>query len=89
MDYTPGKLLPLTKSTRQRHHKSKEGNPCSHFRISWDYDTVMIKGRMTPVVKGDHVINTVQKTRGSLLLAGNQHWVASFWLTFKPTSNDG
>lgn len=26
----------------------------SHFRISWDYDTVIIKGRMTPVVKGDH-----------------------------------
>lgn len=29
MDYTPGKLLTLTKSTRQQHHKSKGGNPCT------------------------------------------------------------
>lgn len=36
----------------------------SHFRISWDYDTVMVKGRITPVVKGDHVTNTAQKTKG-------------------------
>lgn len=63
MGYTPGKLLTLTKSTRQRHHKSKGGNPCSHFRISWDYDTAVIKDRMTSVVKGDHVINTAQKTK--------------------------
>lgn len=29
MDHTPGKLLTLTKSTRQQHHKSKGGNPCT------------------------------------------------------------
>lgn len=29
MDYTPGKLLTLTKSTRQQHHESKGGNPCT------------------------------------------------------------
>lgn len=63
MGYTPGKLLTLTKSTRQQHHKSKGGNPCSHFRISWDYDTAVIKDRMTPVVKGDRVINTAQETK--------------------------
>lgn len=39
----------------------------SHFRISWDYDTVMLKGRRTPVVKkGDCVRNVSQKTKGVL-----------------------
>lgn len=56
----------------------------SHFRISWAYDTVMmIKGRMTPVLKKggscDKYITENQK--GSLLIASNQHWVVSFWLT--------
>lgn len=37
----------------------------SHLKISWDYDTVMIQDRMTPVVKkGDHVIIISQKTEG-------------------------
>lgn len=37
----------------------------SHFKISWNYDTLMIKGRMTPVVKKEgHVINVSQKTEG-------------------------
>lgn len=40
----------------------------SHFRISWAYDTVMmIKGRMTPVLKkGGHVISISQKTKRAL-----------------------
>lgn len=34
----------------------------SHFGISWDYDTVKIKGRKTPVIKkGGHVISISQK----------------------------
>lgn len=38
----------------------------SHFRISWGYDTVTVKGRTTPVgKKGDHVINIEQKTQGA------------------------
>lgn len=46
----------------------------SHFRTSWNYDTVMIKG--------EHVIKYfAENQRGSLLLASNQHWVVSFWLT--------
>lgn len=73
MGYTPGKLLTLTKSTRQRHHKSKGGNPCSHFRISWDYDTAVIKGRMTPLVKGSCNKYCTESQKGSLLLAINTY----------------
>lgn len=50
----PDQIHKTTTSQKQR-RKSMH----SHFRISWDYDTVMIKGRMTPVVKGDHVTNIV------------------------------
>lgn len=51
----------IHKTTSQ---KQRRKSMHSHFRISWDYDTVMVKGRITPVVKGDHVTNTVQKTKG-------------------------
>lgn len=62
----------------------------SHFRVSWDYDTVMTKGRMTPVAKeGDSAIHTSQKTKGLLNPISNQHWIVSFWLTLRPSSNMG
>lgn len=57
----PDQIHKTTTSQKQR-RKSMH----SHFRISWDYDTVTIKGRTTPVVKkGAHVINTAQKTLGA------------------------
>lgn len=67
MDHTLGKLLTQTKSTRRQHHKSRGGNPCTAIsRISWGYDTVTVKGRVTPVgQKGVPVINTAQKIQGA------------------------
>lgn len=57
----PDQIHETTTSQKQR-RKSMH----SHFRISWDYDTVMSKGRMTPVVKeGAHVINIAQKAQGA------------------------
>ncbi|EPQ02708.1 T-cell surface glycoprotein CD1a, partial [Myotis brandtii] len=45
--------------------KAKKEIHAPSFQDLWDYDTVMMKGRMIPVVKGDHVTNTVQKTKGA------------------------
>lgn len=65
----PDQIHETTTSQKQR-RKSMH----SHFRTSWNYDTVMIKG--------EHVIKYfAENQRGSLLLASNQHWVVSFWLT--------
>lgn len=65
----PDQIHETTTSQKQR-RKSMH----SHFRTSWNYDTVMIKG--------EHVIrHFAENQRGSLLLASNQHWVVSFWFT--------
>lgn len=35
----------------------------SHFRVSWGYDTVMTKGRMTPGEGGNHVTQFTENQR--------------------------
>jgi hypothetical protein len=50
----------------------------SHFRVSWGYDTVMIKGRKTFGRGGRSQYTFHRKPKGSLLLPSIQHWIVSF-----------
>lgn len=64
MDHTLGKLLTLTKSTRQHHHRSRGGNPCTAFSgslgamIQW-----WSKLDWHPAGEGNHGTHSSQKTR--------------------------
>lgn len=71
----PDQIHKTTTSQKQR-RKSMH----SHFRISWDYDTGMIKGRIdTCSMEGRSCDQYfIENQRGSLLLVSNQHWVVSF-----------
>lgn len=44
---TPGKLLTLTKPTRQQHHEAEEDIHAQPFQGLWGYDTGMIQGSDT------------------------------------------
>lgn len=52
----------------------------SHFRVSWGYDTVMIKGKMTPGEGGQPRDTVHRKPESAALLANDPHFTF-FWLT--------
>lgn len=71
----PDQIHKTTTSQKQR-RKSMH----SHFRISWDYDTGMIKGRIDTCSTEGRSCDQyfTENQRGSLLSVSNRHWVASF-----------
>lgn len=95
MDCTPGKLLTLTKSTRQHHHKSRGGDPCTAISGSLG---AMIQGWFKveghPAKQGNHVTQFTedqsalhsQLTIHTWVLVA--HWLLHQVLVLKHLSSD-